>query len=261
MPGTDDDQLLDDDDELDSDRNSDSDDDASGEPETITVEQFRALTQEVATLRSQQAQTSKDAMAAIGRAQALQKRLDETPDNSDLIEQMQESQDSVTEALVALIEDETADPRVQARARTALAKQPTPEARALLKRVRELEKGGNGRTADPDPEAQQQNPVSRIQAELETEIRDYGFDPDDPKFDWKGKATQLLQSGDVVGLRTYFRNQIRELQEAAATANRRQARKKVGEKDGKPAGDASDELSADRPIEDRLARLRSLGAI
>lgn len=244
------------DDELeDQDATDDGASDDESSPPEVTPEAFAALQAQIAELRATSVRATRDAAAAIGRYQSLAARLDAKPEDSALLKQLQAQGDAVTAALNAVIEDDTVDPKVQAKAREALAKIPDPEKEDLRARLAALEKARAIPTVQPA--------TTDFEREIEDEITGYGLNPDDPAFDWKGEASSLLTTQGPAAVRTYFRAKIKTLLDEQRTAGRRQQRKEAGKTDTKtvPAGNNANPLDLSRPTEERLKWLQDQGII
>lgn len=164
---------------------------------------------------------------------------------------------AVRTATEALLDDPAADPDIKAKAQSALAALPDPKIQALEDQVEELKRGS--KPATPAPDADDEDPGVRLTAALEAEIRDYGLDPDDARFDWEGETLALYRAGNVRGVIAHIRAKIREGVAERDTTARRQVRKSAGQerRGGAPADSSTKnpwEVS-DKPAESLQALL------
>ncbi len=259
MPDNDDELLDDEDLEDDEDAtgtNSDDDSDDSDQPE-LTLEQVLAR---VEALETSTAAHRRDIVAATGRLQSLQTKIDAGDDSSKTLRELRAAQQSADAALEAILEDEAIDPatkgKVAAAKRTATS---DAEKQELLDRLDALEGKGKTQSQQNDDIPQ----VSVFEQEIWTMIESFGLKVNDPAFDWKGEATKVLTEQGEAATRKYFTSKIRELLEDDKSGDRRQMRKRAaGNQEKAPsASTLTKELDESRPIKDRLAHLRSLGAI
>lgn len=232
------------------------DDDETGQQVEVTPEAFKELQDKFAALEASQTRTQRDVTAAIGRYQSLAAKVEKAPEDTASVRQLQAQSTAVREALEALIEDEAADPKVQSKARAALAKMPDPEKEELRDRVAALE------AARGESRPQGGNGPSSFESEIVDEIESYGLDPDDSAFDWRGEGTSLLTTQGPAAARRYFRAKIKELLDTKNTTERRQARKNAGgEKKVTPAGGSSTSPLHSENREEAMKHLESLGIL
>ena len=250
MPEDTNDDLPDDQDDTSGDGTDDG-----GEQQGVTLEQLQA---KIDSLEATNTKTSRDLIAAVGRLQALQSKVEAGTGDSDTVTALKTQMAAADEILNALLEDEAVDPKVKERAQGARTKaQSKTELDALRREIEELKKPRTQQAA-PDTD----NAPSPFERGIVLAIQAAGLSPDDPIFDWKGEASAIFHQKGQDAATEYFRKQIEAGLAEKATASRRQNRKDAGAtQSGKPGGDALKPLDPSRSIEDRLKHLKEIGAI
>lgn len=227
-----------------------------GDPQAVTLETLQA---EVASLRAAQTKQVTDFTAAVGRYQSLEARVAARGGDADVLVELRSRQEAMDEALKAVLDDETVSPAIKARAQAAFDKQTAAAATARdtaqQKRIEALETAQRGGASG----GAQAAAVSPFERGVLTAIEAADLDPDDPAFDWAGKASEAVLKGEAAGL-AYFKAKIKEL---VAARDGRQTRKEAAgtAKGGTASGGNKGALDASRPVEDRLKHLQTLGVI
>lgn len=226
----------------------------SGEQQGPTLEQLQA---EIATLKSTNTKAQRELIAAVGRLQALQAKVDAGTGDSETVTALKTQMAAANEVLDALLEDEAIDPKVKERAGRARTKAQSDSELAQLKREIEALKA---QRKDPAPVDSGTGP-SPFEVGVVTAIEAAGLDPDDPIFDWQ-EATQLFHTKGAASARDYFKTKIEEGLAAKSAAGRRQSKKEAGSTQvNKAGGPATNPLDPERPAEERLKYLMAQGHI
>ena len=227
----------------------------SGEQQGPTLEQLQT---ELATLKATNTKSQRELIAAVGRLQALQAKVDAGTGDSETVTALQTQMAAANEVLDALLEDEAIDPKVKERAGRARTKAQSDSELATLRR--EIEALKNDRKA-PAPAANDNAP-SPFEVGVVTAIQTAGLDPDDTSlFDWQ-EATQLFHTKGAAAATDYFKTKIAEGLASKSAAGRRQTKKDAGSTQvNKAGGPATNPLDPERPAEERLKYLMAQGHI
>lgn len=228
----------------------------SGEQQGPTLEQLQT---ELATLKATNTKSQRELIAAVGRLQALQAKVDAGTGDSETVTALRTQMAAANEVLDALLDDEAIDPKVKERAGRARTKAQADSELAALKREIEALK------ADRKTPAQQtvnDNAPTPFEVGVVTAIQTAGLDPDDTAlFDWQ-EATQLFHTQGAAAARDYFKKKIEEGLASKSAAGRRQVKKEAGSTQvNKAGGPATNPLDPERPAEERLKYLISQGHI
>lgn len=234
--------------------------DESDAPQAVTTEELQTRVNALeAELRAANTKNSRDLIAAIGRVQSLQQKVDAGSPDAANVASLRTQMTAVNEMLDAVLDDETVDPKVKARATAARTKaQGVAEQERITAMQAEIDALKNPKA----PSEPAENAPTSFEAGVVTAIEAAGLDPDDELFDWKGEASTILTTQGPKAALAYFKKQIAAGLEAKATAGRRQTKKDAaGTQGARPSGDASDQLDPSRSAEDRYKYLKSIGAI
>ena len=261
MPDND---FLPDDDEEYADTDAEADDSADTPPsEEQSVDKVAALEAQVAALSAQNRQASQDFSTAVGRYNSILAKLNSGQGNSDAaVRQLYSQLVEMNESLDAVLSDETLDPKVREK---AFAARNSAASKAKLEALEaEIAAIRSGRYDSPPPAAPQAasaDPILSFEDGLVSEIESYGLNPDDPAFDWKGQATQLLTTQGAAATQKYIRGVISSLLKESGASDRRQARKESGGGKVPAAGTATDGLALTNSDADNLKWLTEQGII
>jgi hypothetical protein len=210
-----------------------------------------------------------DLKTVQGRIAAVEARLTKSDDPAtrqellrELRSELGKSTDLYAEALSGLDETAFTDPAVKQRLNEALAQRRAEEARAALRDevLAELKPAAPAAPVEDYRQAESTRVWETTWADV---ITDAGLDPDSPELGevWKGVSPHVVK-GDFKAANEFMKSSLASLRAEVEVAAKRQNAKRAGGKSPKPAeaGEIGP-LDASRPSEDRIAYLRSIGAI
>jgi hypothetical protein len=251
-------QVLDDDEfdeELDEGLEDSDDVDGVEPPDELAL-----LKEEIASLRTQNAQQSKavkDFSAAVGRYQSLIDKMEAGRGDTDkLARQLAASVGGVEQVIDTILADPNIDPEVRAR---ALAARDSTKANAKLASLEaEIEALKN----KPEPVQEvQSNELTVLERTVHTMINRSGLQIED--FNWTEANLVYSQTGSEAEIISYFTNKIAEKKAESTAAERRQARKasagKPAPKGADNAGDIATQLENAKDLDEGVEMLRKLG--
>lgn len=167
-------------------------------------------------------QDMNDVRAAIGRMQSLVMQAEKSSDTSNLTKQVADQFGGVSDLMkaIAVNEDMPLDIRQKAQDATAAATRAADRTALRDEIVEEL-----GKQEDSTPK---QESNTQLEAQLVSEIQQYGLDPDSALFDWQ-EATGLLKSSGEAAVTNYIRRQIRSgISDDDADGRRAERKEKAG---------------------------------
>lgn len=239
----------------------DDSDESNGDAgqQSVTLESLQAMITaqqaEITALRGGHTKSQTDLLTAVGRLQSLQAKVDAGTGDAGAVSKLTAQMTAANEALDALLEDETVDPKVRAKATAARTKADANSEIAELRREMAAMKAARA-VVEPT------NAPSPFETGIVAAIEAAGLDPDDTAlFDWRGMASSLLSTQGPAAATAYFKTQIAAGLEAKATAGRRQGRKDAAGGNVKPSGSELGPLDESRSAKERLEYLHSVGAI